>query len=141
VAALGGSGSAPVWEIRSDLPGRVRLRCQGLADSEALRRHCRTVLTGCHWLEGFRINPMAGCLSLRFPIKRRDGLDVLVELALTLPHGFTALQDIAQRKARSRNSVRHAAFCAGLLGVDWLVGVPMLALQGATALLMVPLVL
>jgi hypothetical protein len=141
VAALGGSGSAPVWEIRSDLPGRVRLRCQGLADSEALRRHCRTVLTGCHWLEGFRINPMAGCLSLRFPIKRRDGLDVLVELALTLPHGFTALQDIAQRKARSRNSVRHAAFCAGLLGVDWLVGVPMLALQGATALLMVPVVL
>ena len=130
--------ASPIWEIRSELPGRVRLRCSALAESEALRRHCRTVLTGCHWLEGFRINPIAGCLSLSFPSKRRDGLDPLLELALTLPHGFTALQDLSQSTPRSQRSLRHAAFCAGLLGVDWLVGVPLLVLQGATALLMLP---
>ena len=130
--------ASPIWEIRSELPGRVRLRCSALAESEALRRHCRTVLTGCHWLEGFRINPIAGCLSLSFPSKRRDGLDPLLELALTLPHGFTALQDLSQSTSRSQRSLRHAAFCAGLLGVDWLVGVPLLVLQGATALLMLP---
>ena len=130
--------ASPIWEIRSELPGRVRLRCSALAESEALRRHCRTVLTGCHWLEGFRINPIAGCLSLSFPSKRRDGLDPLLELALTLPHGFTALQDLSQSPPRSQRSLRHAAFCAGLLGVDWLVGVPLLVLQGATALLMLP---
>ena len=130
--------ASPIWEIRSELPGRVRLRCSALAESEALRRHCRTVLTGCHWLEGFRINPIAGCLSLSFPSKRRDGLDPLLELALTLPRGFTALQDLSQSTPRSQRSLRHAAFCAGLLGVDWLVGVPLLVLQGATALLMLP---
>ena len=130
--------ASPIWEIRSELPGRVRLRCSALAESEALRRHCRTVLTGCHWLEGFRINPIAGCLSLSFPSKRRDGLDPLLELALTLPRGFTALQDLSQSTSRSQRSLRHAAFCAGLLGVDWLVGVPLLVLQGATALLMLP---
>ena len=130
--------ASPIWEIRSELPGRVRLRCSALAESEALRRHCRTVLTGCHWLEGFRINPIAGCLSLSFPSKRRDGLDPLLELALSLPHGFTALQDLSQSTSRSQRSLRHAAFCAGLLGVDWLVGVPLLVLQGATALLMLP---
>ena len=135
------SAAAPPWQIRSELPGRVRLHCLGLAESEALRRHCRTVLTGCHWLEGFRINPVAGSLSLRFPIQRREGLDALMELALTLPHGFTALQNITRPRARSQRSIRHAALCAGLLGVDWLVGVPVLALQGATALLMVPVVL
>ena len=47
------SAAVPPWQIRSELPGRVRLHCLGLAESEALRRHCRTVLTGCHWLEGF----------------------------------------------------------------------------------------
>ena len=130
--------ASPIWEIRSELPGRVRLRCSALAESEALRRHCRTVLTGCHWLEGFRINPIAGCLSLSFPSKRRDGLDPLLELALTMPHGFTALQDLSQSTSRSQRSLRHAAFCAGLLWVDWLVGVPLLVLQGATALLMLP---
>ena len=138
---MGVIAPSPIWEIRSDLPGRVRLRCSGLGDSEALRRHCRTVLTGCHWLEGFRINPMAGSLSLRFPAKRRGGLDALLQLALNLPHGFTALQDISQRAPRSHRTLRHAAFCAGVLGVDWLVGVPLLALQGATALLMLPGVL
>ena len=132
---------ASAWEIRSDLPGRLRLRCQGLSESEALRRHCRTVLTGCHWLEGFRINPIAGCLSLQFPARRREGLNALLQLALTLPHGFTSLQDITRGSRRSRRSVRHAALCAGLLGVDWLVGVPLLALQATTALLMVPVFL
>jgi hypothetical protein len=138
---VGLSASAPIWEIRSDLPGRVRLRCSGLEESEALRRHCRTVLTGCHWLEGFRINPIAGCLSLRFPARRRGGLNALLELALNLPHGFTALQDIGRRTPRSQRTLRHLAFCAGVLGVDWLVGVPLLAVQGATALLMVPALL
>lgn len=141
MVAVGVLASSPIWEIRSDLPGRVRLHCSGLGESEALRRHCRTVLTGCHWLEGFRINPIAGCLSLRFPAGRRGGLETLLELALSLPHGFTALQDISQRAPRSQRSLRHAAFCAGLLGVDWLVGVPLLALQGATALLMLPVLL
>ncbi len=129
------------WDIRSDLPGRLRLRCSELHDSEPLRRHCRTVLTGCHWLEGFRINPIAGCLSLRFPAHRRNDLLPLLQLALTLPHGFTSLKELNQGRTRSQQNLRHAAFCAGLIGLDWLVGLPLLALQGATALLMLPVLL
>jgi len=135
------ASAAPAWDIRSDLPGRLRLRCSELHESEPLRRHCRTVLTGCHWLEGFRINPIAGCLSLRFPAHRRHDLRPLLQLALTLPHGFTSLKELNQGRSRSQQSLRHAAICAGLFGLDWLVGVPLLALQGATALLMLPVLL
>ena len=136
------TASAPLaWDIRSDLPGRLRLRCGELHDSEPLRRHCRTVLTGCHWLEGFRINPIAGCLSLRFPAHRRNDLLPLLQLALTLPHGFTSLKELNQGRSQSQQNLRHAAFCAGLIGLDWLVGLPLLALQGATALLMLPVLL
>jgi len=135
------ASAAPAWDIRSELPGRLRLSCHNLTESEALRRHCRTVLTGCHWLEGFRINPIAGCLSLRFPAHRRNDLHPLLELALTLPHGFTSLTELNQGRRRSQQSLRHAACCAGLVGLDWLVGLPLLALQGATALLLLPVLL
>ena len=140
VAAATGS-AAQAWDIRSELPGRLRLRCRELHDSELLRRHCRTVLTGCHWLEGFRINPIAGCLTLQFPTRRRAELQPLLQLALTLPHGFTSLQDLNPSDRRGQQSLRHAALCAGLLGLDWLVGLPLIALQGATAVLMLPVLL
>jgi hypothetical protein len=135
------ASAAQAWEIRSDLPGRLRLRCRELHESELLRRHCRTVLTGCHWLKGFRINPIAGCLTLHFPTRRRSELQPLLQLALTLPHGFTSLQELNQGSRREQMNLRHAAFCAGLLGLDWLVGLPLMALQGATALLMLPVLL
>ncbi|MBM5795406.1 MAG: hypothetical protein FJ049_04680, partial [Cyanobacteria bacterium M_surface_7_m2_037] len=107
LAAPATGSAAPAWDIRSELPGRLRLSCHNLTESEALRRHCRTVLTGCHWLEGFRINPIAGCLSLRFPAHRRNDLHPLLELALTLPHGFTSLTELNQGRRRSQQSLRH----------------------------------
>lgn len=132
--------TAPTWEVRSDLPGRLRLRCDGLMHSEPLRRHCRMVLTGCHWLEGFRINPIAGCLSLRFPVEQRQRLESLLQRALNLPRSFAALQATTAAPPRSRRRLWHAAFCVGLIGVDGLVGVPLLLLQGATTLLLLPMV-
>lgn len=129
------------WQIRSDLPGRLRLRCRSLEHSDALRRHCRTVLTGCHWLQGFRINAVAGSLSLRFPPQRRRAIDALLELALSLPKGFTSLPELQRFDESRRRGLRHGAACAALLGLDWLVGLPLLAMQGATALLMLPLAL
>ena len=128
------------WQIRSELPGRLRLHCPTLERSEALRRHCRTVLTGCHWLQGFRINAVAGSLSLLFPVQRRAAIDALLELALKLPQGFTSLPTLTRRDERRQRSLRHGAICAALLGVDWLVGLPLLAIQAGTALLMLPLV-
>ncbi len=137
-AAATGNGA---WMICSDLPGRIRLRCHQLEQSEALRRHCRTVLTGCHWLQGFRINALAGSLSLRFPSQRRGAIDALLELALSLPQGFTSLPTLQRLDTRRRRTLRHGAACAALLGVDWLVGLPLLLFQGATAVLMLPLLL
>ena len=99
------------------------------------------VLTACHWLEGFRINPVAGCLSLRFPASQRAGVERLLELALTLPPGLTALQELNPTHHRRRSTLRHAALCGCLLGLDWFVGLPVLALQGVTALLMVPVLI
>lgn len=129
------------WEIRSDLPGRIRLRCDGLEHSSALRRHCQMVLTACHWLEGFRINPLASCLSLRFPADQRAAVERLLELALTLPPGFNALQEFSPAHQRRSKTLRHAALCGGLLGLDWVVGLPLVAMQGAAALLMVPVLI
>lgn len=131
----------PTWLIRSELPGRLRLQCSTLERSEALRRHCRTVLTGCHWLQGFRINAVAGSLSLRFPAQRRAAIDALLELALKVPQGFGTLPALTRIDEQRRRSLRHGAACAALLGVDWLVGLPLLAFQAGTALLMLPLVL
>ena len=129
------------WQVRSDLPGRLRLNCHALETSEPLRRHCRIVLTSCHWLHGFRINAVAGSLSLRYPPERRSGVDALVQLALELPKGFTSLPALTHIDGRRQRSLRHGATCALLLGVDWLVGLPLLAIQAGTALLMLPLAL
>ena len=81
---------------------------------------------------------MAGSLGLRFPPQQRAGVERLLELALSLPPGFARLQGITPDQRRRPSTLRHAALCGGLLGLDWLVGLPLLALQGAAALLMVP---
>lgn len=131
----------------SDLPGRIRLRSEQLVDSADLRRHCRLTLYSCHWLESFRINPLSGSLSVRFPDGRRQELGLLLKEAFQprelRPHARPFEQDLTLglglKRQSSREALRHGAMAAVLVGVDLLVPIPAMLLSGATAVLLLPL--
>lgn len=133
------------WEIRSDLPGRLRLRLDDLRHSPTLRRHCDTVLTACHWLHGFRLNSLAGSLSVRFPEPRRAEVIALLSQALAsgteaqgpLP-AVSAASTIAPRPPQPL-LLRHGSLCAAALALDLWLGLPALLINGAAALLTLPL--
>jgi hypothetical protein len=126
------------WEIRSDLPGRLRLFLDDLRHSPALRRHCDTVLTGCHWLRGFRLNSLAGSLSVRFPEARRPEVFALLEEALAPP---APADDTGSAVSRRRQPLllRHGSLCVAALALDLWLGLPALLINGAAALLTLPL--
>ncbi|MBM5799534.1 MAG: HAD family hydrolase [Cyanobacteria bacterium K_DeepCast_35m_m2_023] len=109
------------WSVASDLPGRVRIRCEGLAQSLWLRQHCRLVLTSCHWLIHFRINGIAGSVCLEYPLHRRRELIAVLEEALTLANQQWQLAG-ADPVFLARRSVQrttlHGAACFALLMLE-----------------------
>ncbi len=133
--------------LASDLPGRIRLRSDQLVESAALRRHCRLILYSCHWLVSFRINPLSGSLSIRFPDGRRQELGRLLEDAFEAPEFLptVAIDEADMRlggglkRLNSRQALRHGGVAALLVGVDLLFPIPALLLSGATALMLLPL--
>jgi hypothetical protein len=142
------SAVAPMtWEIRSDLPGRLRLSLDGLRHSPALRQHCDTVLTACHWLHGFRLNSLAGSLSVRFPEARRAEVIDLLGQALAPP--ASANEADALVNTRGAGAVvprhqqplllRHGTLCAVALALDLWLGLPALLINSTAALLTLPL--
>ncbi|MEB3324973.1 MAG: hypothetical protein VKM17_06500 [Cyanobacteriota bacterium] len=133
----------PAWEIRSELPGRLRLAWEPLRHSPALRRRCSQVLTACHWLEGFRLNRLAGSLSVCFPQDRRAEVTGLLAKALASPlHGSEDHPAAARPPGRSAPPVlRHGALCALVAGLDLWLGLPALLINGTAALLTLPLLL
>jgi hypothetical protein len=133
------------WDIRSDLPGRLRLNLEDLRHSPTLRRHCDRVLTACHWLHGFRLNRLAGSLSVRFPEARRAEVLHLLREALAPP--ASNVEADAARSAGGAVSLRpspplllrHGALCSLALALDLWIGLPALLINGAAALLTLPL--
>ena len=131
----------------SDLPGRIRLRSDQLIDSEELRRHCRLTLYSCHWLVSFRINPLSGSLSVRFPDGRRQELGLLLKDAFAppdlLPSSTIAEGDLSLggglKRLNTRQALRHGGVAAMIVGVDLIFPIPALLLSGATALMLFPL--
>jgi hypothetical protein len=131
----------------SDLPGRIRLRCEQLVDSANLRRHCRLTLYSCHWLVSFRINPLSGSLTVCFPDGRRQELGLLLKDAfeqpelLPVPSNAEAELGLAGslKRLNSRQALRHGGMAAVLVGVDLFFPIPAILLSGATALLLLPL--
>ena len=131
----------------SDLPGRIRLRCEQLVDSANLRRHCRLTLYSCHWLESFRINPLSGSLTVCFPDGRRQELGLLLKDAFEqpelLPCTPIAEADLSLagslKRLNSRQALRHGGMAACLVGIDLVFPIPAILLSGATALLLLPL--
>ncbi len=131
----------------SDLPGRIRLRCDLLIGSADLRRHCRLTLYSCHWLLSFRINPLNGSLSICFPDGRRQELGLLLKDAFEPPElrPCTPTPESqlgpggSLRRLTSRQALRHGGVAALLVGLDLLVPIPALLLSGATVVLLLPL--
>ena len=64
-----------------------------------------------------------------------------MQRGLTLPEGFTWLQDLNQPAHRQRQIRLVAALGGVLLGLDWLVGLRLFGLHGATAVIMLPVLL
>jgi hypothetical protein len=135
------------WEIRSDLPGRLRLSLDALRHSPTLRHHCDTVLTACHWLRGFRLNRLAGSLSVQFPEGRRSEVVALLEQALSPPTSDAAAEGpcISAGPIVPRHQqpllLRHGSLCAAALALDLWLGLPALLINGAAALLTLPLLM
>ncbi|MBM5817348.1 MAG: hypothetical protein FJ083_12425, partial [Cyanobacteria bacterium K_Offshore_surface_m2_239] len=160
----------PPWEIRSELPGRLRLSWEALRHSPELRRQCDLALTACHWLHGYRINGLAGSLCLRFPEARRADLPHLLKAALapdpspvpkelesTDPEGLALALNSTLNPGRKEEPVRpggltsarvlqaqplllrHGSLCALALGLDLWLGLPALLVNGAAAVLTLPL--
>lgn len=138
----------PLWRVRSDLPGRLRLISQELVNSPLLRHHCAVTLTSCHWLRGFRINSLQGSVVVRFPDHRRSDLIALLQDALSLPRLDDELRaPLAQlrsgpwRASRAgQMAIRHGASCGVILLAELLFPIPPLLMTGAALVALVPLV-
>ena len=137
----------PLCSLVSDLPGRIRLQSEPLGHSPELRRHCRLTLYSCHWLVSFRINPISGSLSIRFPDERRKELGYLLKDAFEqpelLPSRSSPDADISLssgiKRLNSGQALRHGSLAAFLVGVDLLFPIPAILFSGVTALLLLPL--
>jgi hypothetical protein len=138
------------WTQVSDLPGRLRVRCHGLNPvgepasnrlDSTLLHHCRLTLSSCHWLRGFRINPLAGSICLHYPPQHRRDLKTLLERALTppLPGSGLDLADPEQSLfAPGRPLIRHGLSCASILLIDAITPLPLTLLLGLSPLLLWP---
>ena len=132
------------WLIVSDLPGRLRIRQRALIDSASLRRHCLSVLGGCHWLHGVRLNRLAGSLCLTYPRERREEVSALLARALQLSPLEESLAAAAQPglvHGQLKRTLVHAGACLGLLALEAVAAIPAVVMGGATALLLWPLLL
>ncbi|MEB3156366.1 MAG: hypothetical protein VKO26_02875 [Cyanobacteriota bacterium] len=130
---------SPPWDIRSDLPGRLRLIWDPLRESPDLRRQCGLALTACHWLHGFRLNGLAGSLCLRFPEARRADLADLLTAALAPPATPPPASAPGAIRRAQPLLLRHGTLCVLALGLDLWLGLPALLVNGAAALLTLPL--
>lgn len=129
------------WSIASDLPGRLRIRSRDLLDSPGLRHHCRQVLRSCHWLEDVRLNAVAGSVCIRYPVDRRGELEALLEQALRdspVDDAMEALLVPGFGGQRVRGTLRHAAACLALIGLEASLGLPTVVVGGLTAVLLWP---
>jgi len=137
----------PLWRVRSDLPGRLRLICEELLASPLLRHHCAVTLTSCHWLQGFRINPLQGSVVVRFPDHRRGDLLELLEEALCLPTLDDELvAPLSQLRAHqwrgnpaAQTAIRHGSACGLFLLAELLLPIPLVLMTGASLVALVPL--
>jgi len=130
------------WTVASDLPGRLRVRSEDLVASPLLRHHCKLVLTSCHWLVQFRINPLAGSVCVGYPEHRRDELLALLEQALRLnatDEQLAPLPPAPFTGARVRRTLVHGAACLALISVESILAVPTLVMVGLSSVLLLPL--
>lgn len=130
------------WTVASDLPGRLRVRCERLVGSPLLRLHCKLVLTSCHWLLQFRINPLAGSLCIAYPQHRRRELSALLEHALTLTTSESDLTPLPPAPfcgARVKRTLVHGAACLALITLESALALPALVMVGLTSVLLLPL--
>jgi len=141
-AAAAAAATDLTWSVASDLPGRLRIRSEQLVASPLLRHHCTLVLTSCHWLLQFRINPLAGSLCVAYPQHRRRELQPLLEQALTLAIAdgdLTALPPAPYAGARVKRTLAHGAACLALISLESALAVPTLVMVGLSSILLLPL--
>lgn len=144
VGALTPDHGSSSWLIVSDLPGRLRIHQAALSDSAALRRHCLTVLGSCLWLQGVRLNALAGSLCITYPRERREELCLLLARALQpspLQQSLAAAAEPAPAYRPLRRTLVHGAACLSLLALESVLAIPTVVIGGATALLLGPLLL
>lgn len=106
-----------------------------------LLAHCRLTLSSCHWLQGFRINPLAGSICLHYPEHKRLELNRLLERALTPPlpgSGLDFSDPSAALIAPGRPLIRHGAACTSILLIDALIPLPLILLLGLSTVLLWP---
>jgi cation transport ATPase len=130
------------WSVASDLPGRLRIRSQALVRSALLRHHCKLVLTSCHWLVHFRINPLAGSLCVAYPQHRKRDLLGVLEQALTLGSDddrLAPLPPAAFSGLRVRRTLIHGTACVALISLESVLALPGLVMVGLTTVLLLPL--
>ncbi len=141
-AAAAAAATDLTWSVASDLPGRLRIRSEQLVASPLLRHHCTLVLTSCHWLLQFRINPLAGSLCVAYPKHRRRELQPLLEQALTLAIAdgdLTALPPAPYAGPRVKRTLAHGAACLALISLESALAVPTLVMVGLSSILLLPL--
>ena len=136
------TATGPYWDVASYLPGRLRVRSEELLDSALLKRHCRLILTSCHWILGFRINGIAGSVCIDYPVHRRRDLEHLLEQALStnlVREGFGIAETRPLAGARLRRTLAHGLGCAALLGLQGIGAIPISAMTLITAGMLWPL--
>jgi pimeloyl-ACP methyl ester carboxylesterase len=141
-AAVAEAATGMTWTVASDLPGRLRVRSEDLVASPLLRHHCKLVLTSCHWLVQFRINPLAGSLCVGYPEHRRHELLALLEQALrlnTAEDGLAPLPPAPFSGARVRRTLVHGAACLALISFESVLAVPTVVMVGLSSVLLLPL--
>ena len=146
-ASAASLGSSQLWEIRSDLPERLRLSSPELTRSQVLRHHCRITLTSCHWLRDFRINRLNGTLVVRFPRHRRRELTLLLTQALNLPvinrELMAPLAHLRMGQLEKHLSghlvLRHGMAVGTVLLAELLLPVPVALMSTAAVLALIPL--
>ncbi len=131
-----------LWQLRNELPGRLRIQCKGLIDSPLLRLHARVVLSNCHWLLGFRINRLAGSICIQYPPHRRREVTTLLQEALSL----ASIEESFEKKIRQHlgtqtigKTVAHGLTCLALLSLEGVLAIPTMVMTSLSILLLWPL--
>lgn len=134
------------YQVRSSLPGRIRIYCDQLIESDVLRHHCIITLTRCHWLKDFRINRISGDLIVHYPRHRTDDIDDLLDDCLTLPSVdnelHLALTQLRIEKWNTKlahsSALRNGIFVGCLLVAEILLPIPITLIALGAAVSLVP---